>query len=339
MTQNWLVTKLQNLEKIKNDLLKELTAAYQQWGGTLDDADREILTKRIESIEAKLETKEGEISITNAKLERARIKPMDSDNLVASQLSVQVAVVSMTRKQVLTLNSTLDTEGITADISEFPSLQQMYSILSNYGIDEIESCYGEEPDDWKPLLSNNNLTIKQIIMDVLEKTTSSHPGWAGNATVHLQSVSSAFLSEEDTDRDDARILLATRGGVIVVDALSLYHPTIRKYLADSNLFAINLPVAMVVLSPLRSDRIPVHQILHGQIFPTHFEVAFQHFVKRLDPFYEFNVGDYCGLRRWLFSVLPNYKRRAMSSEARAAAETQLGPSVGMVQYVSGTPWI
>lgn len=339
MTVSHLHTKLKSLEDRHDKLLQDYESAHDEYNATLSDVDRNRLENRIALLESQLEAAEHAINETGDKILRLPVDQSGSGKLSSgTTLTVQVAVVAMTASQT---NDLLPSNNV--DKPEFAGaagmFAEMHSHLTGNGVDNLGSCYGEEPDDWKPLLADGKQTIMQAIEDVLDKITRTSPSSAYIPTITLKSISKDLLSKEGNQRAAARKVLEKQGGLIVVDALSLYHPTIQTYLLSGQLFGQHPSVAMVVLSPLRIDKIPIYQVLQKQVYQAHLEKAFEHFFDHLDPFFEFNVHELCSLRRWLFSVVPHYKRRSMSPDARTAVVAEWGQSEGIVQYVSGRPWL
>lgn len=338
MAEDWLSHKLRVLEERQKSLLQEFDKAHQQWKVALSAVEQEKLQRQINDLDSKLEKAQEDITETAEKIRR--LPTSQSGNAQpssAGQVTVQLGVVAMRRDQVeeLLSQSVVDDPAVATARIEFGKL---CTLLSAYGVENLASNYGEDPDSWKPPLADGSVTVIDAIEHVLDKITQTHSVLPGHPPIVLRSISHDFLSDEAVQRAAARELLEDQGGVIVVDALSLYHPIVHKRLVDSQVFGLHTPIALVVLSPLRADKIPVYQMLHGQVYRTYLERAFEFFVERLDPFYEFNVNDLCSLRRWLFSVLPDSRRRAMSSEARAEAIATAGhPAAGIVDFVSGRP--
>jgi hypothetical protein len=214
-------------------------------------------------------------------------------------ISIQVAVVAMLKEEANRLFSgaVFDNSVSADDRDQFEKLKY---ILQQDGFIDIIPCYDEKSrDQWKPLIADQ-VHIDEIAQDIVERLNQKFI----KPNIRLHSLSSEFLSTDRRERSFARDNLRDEGGLLIVDAISMYHPWLRQAFLDSHLFGNNR-IAMIVIPPIVSKNIMVYQLLEEQIYTRYMETAFfDFFDNHLNPFYEFGTNDIRNLRRWLFSSLP-----------------------------------
>lgn len=114
--------------------------------------------------------------------------------------------------------------------------------------------------------------------------------------------SADFFDEDHTKRVQTWDQLRLSGCVLIVDAVSLFHPVLRQRLSQSEMSS-NERAAMLVLSPVNSSTIQVNQLIE-QVISSQMELTFSRFDEHLDRLCEIGVGDLRALQRWLFAILP-----------------------------------
>lgn len=293
--------KKKHLEDRLVGLKEEYEAASRQLGQVLDARERIIIQRQIDGLEDEIQRIENELKEVAPPPER-------------TQVSVQVAVVAMTNEQAKNLETVVPPD-------EREHLQALKDALREYEVEDFTSCYDDSRDEWKPLIADREMSIREIIQDVVDKLNRDSEGIPGQPVICPEYLSDRFFSPKNEERANAWGALAEGGGILIVDAVSMYHPTLRGVLLNSQLMSL---IAMIVLSPLKSNAIPVNKLLEAQIYTSHLEWAFGHFINNPDSFYEFGVGDICNLRRWLFSILKNVKKQGLSPEVRAAIHAETG---------------
>ncbi len=241
--------------------------------------------------------------------------------LAQKEHTIQIVVVSMTQEQAIDLNdeTAFDNQG------ELEIFRELKAAMQTDGIEDFTSCYGENRDEWKPL-TTDELSINKILGEIVD-TLNRYREETGRSTFTLDYLSEWFFSMENEERSFALDTLERYGGVIIIDAISMYHPRVRKALINSQLTGKNR-IAMVVISPLEPKLFKTNQLLEEQIYSSSMETAYRYFTKNFDPLYEFGVGDVCNLRRWLVSTLPNLdlEKRRLSQEIRSAIRAEVKPN-------------
>lgn len=316
MSDSFIVLKRQELQNRRDSLVAEFKVANTQWGYATNAVDRLQRERQIDQLGRQIEQVEEELRIITA-----ATLPSKKD-----VIEIQVAVIAMTYTQAKVIETTVD-EG----------LSKLKEALHTFQVKDIVSSYGESPNDWVPLFVEQPTSIKTIIQDLVERLNRANTGLLGRPIISVHYLSDEFLSPIAAERRKAWDTFEVDGGVLIVDALSMYHQEVRDHLLKSQLISANSSVGMIVLSPLRSNAVAVNELLHSQVYAAHLERAFNYFVDHLNPLYEFGVGDVYNLQRWLFSTLPNIRPSRLSPEVRAAIQAQAGvaPS-GIGGFVTGS---
>lgn len=239
------------------------------------------------------------------------------------QISVRVAVIAMTKEEA-------------NFVASEQHLEQLRATLQEHHITDITSYYKASRNAWRPLAAKQ-ASIQKIIYDLVKKLNEVREE-AGLPTIRIQYVSDGFLSKDIEERRRAREILEELGGILIVDAISMYHDTLRRIFLSHQIISKNNPIAMIVVSPLEPNVLKVNELLENQIYASHLEKGFDLFANHLDPFYEFGVGGTCNLRRWLSSTLPSIGNRSLSREQRAAIRTTSGRIPrGLDRFITGGP--
>jgi Domain of unknown function (DUF4062) len=96
--------------------------------------------------------------------------------------------------------------------------------------------------------------------------------------------------------------MSDAGCILVVDELSLFHPEVRRALAQSPM--VTSPhTAILTVSPFPAYAHAQAQILREEL-KAQLRGVFDRFESDYDPQCELNVGDECRVRRWLHQSLP-----------------------------------
>jgi hypothetical protein len=97
-------------------------------------------------------------------------------------------------------------------------------------------------------------------------------------------------------------------------------------LQNGQVMGANSNAAMIVLSPLKADTLPVNNLLRTRLYQAHLARAFSHFQTKLNPLWEFGVNDLCNLQRWLYATLPKMRMDGLPPATKQAAETFYRPA-------------
>jgi hypothetical protein len=180
--------------------------------------------------------------------------------------------------------------------------------LAEHGIDDLRPYYRPARDRWRPIIlpphereEDNHIraTIGTIVARLNDEFRRS---LHGKPVLHPQFFSTDFLGEDAQWRQRTWDELGRLGCVLVIDAVSMYHPRLARRLSESE-FGSNPKASIVVVSPLGPDPRPWSLRIETEL-GERLQRAFDRYQAKLDAMCEFGVGSARALHRWLFSTLP-----------------------------------
>jgi predicted component of type VI protein secretion system len=192
--------------------------------------------------------------------------------------------------------------------SEFEALKQ--AIIS-YGITGLQNSYHATPDEWQPPTYGTK-TIRSVIEDTLDKFNKKRESNPDPFSPRLSAdfLSLSFLGDLKAWYDTTE-KIKREGGILVVDALSLFHGTLYKLL-DASKLTSQWNVDTIVLSPISARKIAVNEMI-DQDLQDRLEDAFDQFMDKFEPRYELGIGDMLAVQRWLYSRLTTVAHAGLSA--------------------------
>jgi hypothetical protein len=214
--------------------------------------------------------------------------------------------------------------------------QRFREALEAHGIEDLQSHYGEQQEDWQPYHCQQS-TIRDIILDTLDRFNQQQAPGARPLQMPPLFISSGFFSEEEDVRINSWDWLSRKGCIIIIDAVSMFHPRLHRIVSRSEMGS-NDRVAVLTLSPVNSSTLPVNQLIESHI-SSQMQRAFARFDRYLDKLCEFGLGDLRAIQRWLFATLPETAaivqgQRATPSSRRVLRE-RMGKPRGMGEVIFG----
>jgi len=169
--------------------------------------------------------------------------------------------------------------------------------LRNHGVPDILPLYGPRRKDWRPYTAAQ-ISIEVIIQDLINFINLNQPNHPP-----LQPVFSStnFFIEDFNTRMRSHTALEQSGCVLIVDAVSLFHPDLKKRLVGSQLLS-DENVAVIVLSPIDSHDNKVYEMIEKRV-KDEIERAFHRFDELLERSCEISDGNMRALKRWLHATL------------------------------------
>ena len=220
-----------------------------------------------------------------------------------------------------------------ADRQDFDRLRDE---LRRHDLDNASQFYGARREDWRPPISNG-LTIRDALSEVIDKLNQQRRQIPGTPIIRPQFFSEDFLSDDTDWRDKTWTQLENLGCVLVIDAISMFHPLLRSKLERSELSSKPWTSVIFVL-PVSPNGMPVARFVEQHI-EQHMPRAFNRFATQFDMLCEFGSGDIRNVKRWLFSVLPEVALKAQGGRAepenRAALREAMGLPSGVSKVVTG----
>lgn len=253
-------------------------------------------------------------------------------------IGIPFVIVAMTRDEANDLITEAVFDEPTVASVERTRFRQFRESLQEHGINiaDLLPHYEEHRQNWRPHTCQRS-TIYEIVSDIADLINQQWSETPSLSLIHPQFFSSDFFAKDEDTRIETWDRLGQLGCVIVVDAVSMFHPRLRHNLSHSEMGS-NERVAMLVLSPINSCAIPVNQLIEREI-GSQMQRAFARFSKYLDRLCEFGVGDLRALQRWLFTVLPEtatiVQNQRPSPSNRRVFREWMGEPYGIDQAIFG----
>lgn len=223
------------------------------------------------------------------------LKP-DNDNVAT--VEIPFIVLAMTKPQAREL---LDGK-IFEDPEVTPSTGIRFNnhknLLADDGINDLQQLYENSPEEWKPY-EYGEIDIEQIIWQTLNHHNQEHRSPADPVLIPKFFTNDFFSNTESYQI--AKKMFEKKGGVIVIDAISLHHPQIYKRLSGSGLLA-NDKVGVLILSPLSKNMRQSNNLVE-EVIRSNMDYAFDRFAIKCDPSCEIAIGDARIFKRWFINTL------------------------------------
>lgn len=168
---------------------------------------------------------------------------------------------------------------------------------------DLICCYDDSRDNWKPANSEKKMSnaVNEVIGSIcIERVRSGEP------PICPKFLSDRFFNEEEPERVDIWDEVGETGCILIIDAISLFHPRLRFMLSNSGLGSKN-NIAIIIISPLNSYANSVNGCIED-IIKTRMELVFSRFSKKFDKLCEIGIGNTIALQRWLYAAIPDEAR-------------------------------
>jgi hypothetical protein len=255
------------------------------------------------------------------------------------QIPFVVGAMTYTEATNLVSGSVFDSDNVAPkDRKQFEEF--IISLQEHLPIN-ILSNYGQYRENWKPS-TGSTLQIGTIILDVIRRTNEkTYISGLNLPLLKAQFISKWFFAEDPNTRKEVWRRLGQSGYVLIIDAVSLFHPGFRQRLLQSQMGVNEQQVSMVVLSPLSSNLLRPNIIVEDAV-RDQMQRAFALFSEDLDWRYEFGISDLRAMQRWLISILVETAKTAQRPKANSYAlesfRNQISqPRLGIEQLMYGTP--
>jgi len=257
----------------------------------------------------------------------------------AETIAIPVVIGAMTREEATALFS----EAVFDDPSVAPIERERFQTfsrsLSEHGVADLAFSYGDHRETWKPH-TNSEQHIDSVVYEIARRINEIRRGLPGLPLIVPQFLSSEFLGDNATKRHQIWNEVGRSGAVVIIDAVSLFHPALRQKLSQSTISS-NLHAAILVVSPISVVTTRVNQLIENLI-GSQMEMAFSRFDSHLDRLCEIGVGDLRTLQRWLYAILPEevdivQKQRPNPSNQRIIRERMAREPRGMDSVIFGQP--
>ncbi len=264
----------------------------------------------------------------------------------ARAIVIPFVVFAMNQQEVNQLLSKEVFDDHTIALIERERFESLIEILLEQGLDDISKFYGPAREDWRPPIASG-ATIRDIIAEVVKRPDTLEgvvkrlrqdvQFMQDPSLISPQFFSTEFFSDDITESGRIWRQLRDFGYVLILDAISMFHPLLRRKLLRSE-FGGNKRISIAVISPVASDIQSINQLFEKEIFPE-MQQAFDRFAVELDKLCEFGVSDVRALNRWLFFTLPETAEKVQGLTAsparRKKMRAELGEPAGIDKVVFG----
>lgn len=263
----------------------------------------------------------------------SRIRPSLEENC---PIAIPFVVAAMKTGEATALIDETIFEANTVAPVERARFREFKEVLGEQAIGDLQSHYGEYREDWRPHHCQQS-AIQDIIFDTLNQF--NHQLTQGERPVQIPPpfFSSKFFAEDENTRIETWNQLSQTGCIIIVDAISMFHPRLNRIVSRSEMGSNNR-VAILTFSPVNSIVHPVNQSIENHI-SLQMQRAFARFDKYLDRLCEFGLGDLRAIQRWLFATLPEtmaiIQDERASPYSRRVLHERVGKPRGMDKAIFG----
>lgn len=251
-------------------------------------------------------------------------------------IPIPFVVAAMTSDEADALIEGIAFEADTVAPVEYARFQEFREALETHGVEDLQSHYGEQREDWQPYHCQLG-TIREIVFDTLNRFNQQQAPGVKPIQTPPPLLSSEFFSEEEDIRIETWDRLSREGCIIIVDAISMFHPRLHRIISRSEMGS-NERIAMLALSPVNPSVVPVNQLIESQI-SSQMQRAFARFDRYLDKLCEFGLGDLRAIQRWLIATLPEtvaiIQNQRANPSSRRILRQRMGSPRGMEAVIFG----
>jgi hypothetical protein len=197
--------------------------------------------------------------------------------------------------------------------------------------------YGECRENWQPYNCPDR-SIHDIVVETIENANEYFRDETfGQQLIKPKFVSADCLHENREKRQEIWKKLDCHGGVLVIDAISLFHPFLVRKLFNSGM-CTSEKITILILSPISACSLPVNQSIEGFI-SSKMERTFSRFNDSWDRLCEIGIGDLRAIQRWLFATIPEtvkiFKQEKLYPGNRTVWHNYSGRPRGQEQLLYG----
>ena len=252
---------------------------------------------------------------------------------VQTTTGIPFVIAAMTQSEVLELMSGVrqkpsgplplfgnDEEGIER---ERQRVQLLEMLATDFKISSLEKFYGPSREDWNPLFrtirtgfaadwtptfQDEHEPIRAAIENAvaranqIDEANSKKNAVAPPDKLWAQFFSADFFSRDQQYRINTWEHLQKVGCMMIVDAVSLFHPDVLKMLSESGA-GVSERISIVGMSPVPPEILPINRFLETQM-QARLQLRFNRFNAELAPTSEFGISDARRLTRSLCALLP-----------------------------------
>ncbi|MCB1896969.1 MAG: DUF4062 domain-containing protein [Rhodocyclaceae bacterium] len=238
-------------------------------------------------------------------------------------VGVPVCIVAMTRTELdqLENDAALLAQLTGAEQQQYEALKQALAVE---GID-WKARYHDSRHRWRPFHENGS-SVRVIAEEIADAVGRRGQIQQRQRHVRLQWYPFDALVEDNPRLRPTYRTIARAGCVVLVDEISLFHPTLRQAFQNSPFFNNDL-VAIVTVSPFDPGREEVEALLEDAT-RRRLAGAFDRYAVEFDPQCELAVGNERRFKRWLHCSLPATLSRLQEPQPDRSALGALAAELG-----------
>jgi hypothetical protein len=210
------------------------------------------------------------------------------------RIPIYFVVASMTSEEV----GKLDDGTIFQSAKEALAFQTFRETLQKNGVADWKSTYSVEREDWRP--PSEDRKVCEVIQDTFTRFNRTNLELTDATPLDPQFVSADFFGLDEQKFYDTCTLIEQSGAIIIVDAISFFHPTIQERLTQSALIPRD-NVSLLIFSPINPLVIHINQLIEDVVRDA-LGRALNRFNTYFDWRYEVGVGNILAMQRWLYSL-------------------------------------
>ena len=209
-------------------------------------------------------------------------------------INIPIIVVSMTESESNYIKKAI----LSGDKTD--PIQNIIKWASGGDMKEYFSRYSKFRDHWRPYF-HSDLTIHSIIKNLTHKINYGRPEVPNQKYINPFFLSEDLFCKDSDKRYVTSLKIKQSGGVVISDAISLFHPGIKKIFSDSGIDSHD-NISILSINPINKSTFKINQDIEEKNKSCMFQ-AFKRFSKTFDEFCEFGMNDMNSINRWLYKSL------------------------------------
>jgi hypothetical protein len=223
---------------------------------------------------------------------------------LTEKILIPFLIAAMTNSEAIALFDETAFNDPNSTRSQLISFQKFQAELARQGLQDLQACYvSNVREEWRPSYCVDG-SMQKVINDILanlnKKRSLNQPMFTP------EFIADSFFSDNHLERSKSIHSLRDFGGVLVIDAISMFHPRLSTRIIKSSIDAYD-HIAVVVVSPIDVTTQPVLENLNKYIednFNENMGQAYTRFHTELDHLCEIDLGNLRSLKRWFFRAIP-----------------------------------
>ena len=250
----------------------------------------------------------------------------DNNSFLYKSIEIPFVICAMTHSDAVALENgtAFDSPSVRSEDKDHAATF-LESLKMHYPNDRWMDLYGDTPDEWHPFLDQKR-SIIEILFELIVDFNVRYSENPENSLIRFKNITSDYFSTKDEFRLKSLRELKSFGGVLIIDAVSIFHPMVREFISSSPI-SDDSKIAIVVLSPFNPYSHPINSIIENKI-NARLKSAYLRFLNPLDQICDYGVGDIRSFERWLYTALPLASEIATDPKPHTANREQIRRLVG-----------